>query len=112
MAKALAAIGHEVTVYHLIPDLNEEKETIQKGQIQTIYLKCKHLGKHAFVDMDKLDKDIVCYITASDNYLLLGRFYRWCKKNQIHMPSLILVWCTVTITVHGRENLWISFAIM
>lgn len=97
MAKALAAIGHEVTVYHLIPDLNEEKETIQKGQIQTIYLKCKHLGKHAFVDMDKLDKDIVCYITASDNYLLLGRFYRWCKKNQILCLPYIGV-------VHSNNN--------
>lgn len=83
MAKALAVMGHKVSVYHLIPDLNKEQETIQKGTIEAIYLKCRHLGKHAFVKMDTLDKDIVCYITASDNYLLLGRFYRWCRKNQI-----------------------------
>ncbi|GFI21981.1 alpha-monoglucosyldiacylglycerol synthase [Lachnospiraceae bacterium] len=83
MAKALAAIGHSVSVYHLIPDLDKKVETVQKNQIQVVYLKCKHLGKHAFVALDLLDKDIACYITASDNYLFLGRFYRWCKKNRI-----------------------------
>ena len=83
MAKALAAMGHKVSVYHLIPDLNKEQATFQKGAIQAIYLKCRHLGKHAFVKMNKLDKDIICYITASDNYLFLGSFYRWCRNNQI-----------------------------
>lgn len=83
MAKALAAIGHKVSVYHLIPDLDKKVETVQKNQIQVVYLKCKHLGKHAFVALDLLDKDVACYITASDNYLFLGRFYRWCKKNRI-----------------------------
>ncbi len=83
MAKAFAAMGHAVTVYHLIPDLEKDVETVQKGGIQAVYVKCSHLGKHAFVNTDRLDKDVACYITASDNYLFLGRFYRWCRKNQI-----------------------------
>lgn len=97
MAKALAALGHKVSVYHLIPDLKEQQETIQKDKVQIVYLKCKHLGKHAFVQMKKLDKDVVCYITASDNYLLLGRFYRWCRNNQILCLPYIGV-------VHSNNN--------
>ena len=30
-----------------------------------------------------LDKAAACYVTASDNYLFLGRFYRWCTQNHI-----------------------------
>ena len=83
MAKAFAAKGHEVSVYHLIPDLDQDEEIIQKSGIRAVYLKCRHIGKHAFVDTDRLDREVVCYLTASDNYLFLGRFYRWCEKNHI-----------------------------
>ncbi len=83
MAKAFAAMGHDVSVYHLIPDLDKDAETVRKGAIRAVYLKCRHLGKHAFVDTKWLDKDVACYITASDNYLFLGGFYRWCRKNGI-----------------------------
>lgn len=83
MAKALAGMGHEVSVYHLIPDMGQDKEIIKKGGITAVYLKCRHIGKHAFIDTDRLDSNVSCYITASDNYLFLGRFYRWCVKHKI-----------------------------
>lgn len=83
MAKAFAAMGHIVSVYHLIPDLAQREEIVQKGGIRVIYLKCRHIGKHAFVDTAMLDKAAACYVTASDNYLFLGRFYRWCTQNHI-----------------------------
>lgn len=83
MGKALAGMGHEVSVYHLVPDLDADGEIIKKGNIKAVYLRCCHIGKHAFIDPDWLDKGVSCYITASDNYLFLGKFYRWCKKNKI-----------------------------
>ncbi|MDE7476935.1 MAG: hypothetical protein K2M91_03135, partial [Lachnospiraceae bacterium] len=83
IAKAFAARGHEGSVYHLIPDLEKDEEIIQKGAIRAVYLKCYHIGKHAFVGTDRLDREVVCYLTASDNYLFLGRFYKWCEKNHI-----------------------------
>lgn len=83
MARAFASMGHEVSVYHLIPDMEEDEEIVKKGNITAVYLKCRHLGKHAFIDPDRLDKGVSCYVTASDNYLFLGKFYKWCEKNKI-----------------------------
>lgn len=83
LAKALAGMGHDVKVYHLIPDLDREEEIVNKGGITAIYLKCCHIGKHAFADTHRLDNKVSCYITASDNYLFLRRFYKWCRCNDI-----------------------------
>lgn len=83
LAKALAGMGHELTVYHPVPDLEKEQECLIKGGIQIVYIRCRHIGKHALIDCSLLDADKVCYITASDNYLFLGKFYRWCRQNKI-----------------------------
>lgn len=83
LAKALAAMGHEMTVYHPVPDLGMKQESLRKGDVQIVYIRCRHIGKHALLDLSMLDSDKDCYITASDNYLFLGAFYKWCRQHKI-----------------------------
>lgn len=83
LAKALSEMGHELTVYHLVPDLDKEREHLMKGSVRIEYIRCRHIGKHALIDCATLDADKECYITASDNYLMLGKFAKWCRKNKI-----------------------------
>lgn len=83
LAKALSEMGHELTVYHPVPDLDKKRESITKGAVRIEYIRCRHVGKHALIPLSMLDADKTCYITASDNYLMLGKFAKWCKRNKI-----------------------------
>lgn len=83
LGKALAEKGHDVVVYHLVPDLETESDIQRRSKIVVEYRRCRHLGKHALPDYRQLDSSRDCYIAASDNYIAFRCFYKWCGKNKI-----------------------------
>ena len=83
MAKALATEGNDVLVYHLIPDMEQERKIIYQETIRVCYIRTRHIGKHAIPKMSLLDKNIDCMIVCSDNYCAFPKVVKWCKKNNI-----------------------------
>ena len=102
MAKAFAQKGHDVIVYHLVPELEQDEERVKRDGIEVISQRCRHIGKHALPDFDSLSKDRDCYITASDNYIVFGWFYRWCNRNHMLCMPYIGVAHSNNVTAWNR----------
>lgn len=108
LAKAFVRMGHQAIVYHLVPDMEQKSEVVNRNGITVIYLKCSHIGKHALFGYDILDVSVQCYITASDNYKAFHTFYKWCcKKNILCLPYIGVAYsCNETVWKRKIVNIF------
>lgn len=101
LGAALAALGHTVTVYHLISaresgassvkDHPLAKSPLRESALEehpaenlTLkYIPCRHLGLHAFPPASVWDDQTDCFIPFSDHYAGFPMLYRFCQKHHI-----------------------------
>ena len=81
LGRALAEMGHEVTIYKGI-DPAEKEEKVQPAPGLTVwYLPMRHLGAHGWMPAAALDPATRALFCFGDQQIFLPHIYRWCRRH-------------------------------
>ncbi|MDO5435328.1 MAG: glycosyltransferase [Clostridia bacterium] len=83
LGKALAAKGHDVTVYKCLARDKHEDDTEVSARLRVRYFPIPAVGVHGLFDPALLDRDLDGLLVFSDTQIFLPRVYRWCVKNKV-----------------------------
>ena len=82
LARALAKLGHEVSLYKAV-DGEGIKNAECDGRLTVNLIPVKYIGINGLVDPGKLDKSIEVLIYFSDIQIKVPAVYKWCLKNGV-----------------------------
>ncbi|MCQ2458086.1 MAG: glycosyltransferase [Clostridia bacterium] len=83
LGKALAAKGHDITVYKCLARNKHEDDMEVSDHLRVRYFPIPAVGVHGLFNPAVLDKDLDGLLVFSDTQIFLPRVYRWCKKNGV-----------------------------
>ena len=81
LGRALAAMGHELTIYKGIDPSEEEEKVVVVPGLVVWYLPMRHLGAHGWMPVSALDAETKALFCFGDQQLFLPHIYRWCKRH-------------------------------
>lgn len=84
LGRALATMGHEVTIYKGIDPSEEEEKVVVVPGLVVWYLPMRHLGAHGWMPVSALDAETKALFCFGDQQLFLPHIYRWCKRHGRH----------------------------
>ena len=68
LGRALAAMGHEVTIYKGIDPSEEEEKVVAVPGLVVWYLPMRHLGAHGWMPVSALDAETNCSALATSSF--------------------------------------------
>ena len=89
MGRALAELGHEVTVYKLVDNREAPPQDTVEGRMTVRYVPARHLGIHGLVDTSVLDSSLDALIFFADTQLSVPDVDRWCRRTGVKLLPYI-----------------------
>lgn len=111
LGRALARMGHTVTVYKCLKQTGDLKEDVVEAEpgLTVRYIPIKGIGSHGWFDTAMLDEKLDGLMCFADTQVFLPRVYRWCKKRGIPFVPYIGTTFSVHGGLHGKiMDTWFS----
>lgn len=83
LGKALAGMGHDVTIYKCVERGKETEPWIISGQLRVRYIPVFAAGVHGYLPTGLLDPETEGLLAFADTQIFLPHVYRWCEKRGI-----------------------------
>lgn len=83
LGRALARMGHEVTIYKGISEKEKEENVKLQENLEIRYLPIKNMGAHGYMKCSCLDAKLDALFVFGDQQIFLPHIYRWCRRHQI-----------------------------
>jgi 1,2-diacylglycerol 3-alpha-glucosyltransferase len=83
LGRALAGMGHHVTIYKCLPKDQEAEERDVETRVHICYLPISGLGAHGYLNPSVIRRDLDGLLIFGDNQIFLPHIYRYCRKHRI-----------------------------
>ena len=83
LGKALADMGHDVTIYKCVERKKHADSLPISDLLRVRYLPVLSLGVHGYLKTELLDSTLDGLLAFADTQIFLPHIYRWCQRNGV-----------------------------